>query len=37
MLVVVAHAYYEIDDIEIVRIISARPPTKGERRKYEHS
>ena len=37
-LVVVAHTYREVDTREItVRIISARPATKHERRQYEES
>jgi uncharacterized protein len=34
-LLMVAHAIYDEDDIEIVRIISARLATRAERKQYE--
>jgi len=37
LMAVVTDTYQEIADMEIVRIINARPPTKNERRLYEHS
>lgn len=35
VIIVVAHTYTEKEDIEIVRIISARKATKRERKYYE--
>lgn len=35
-LLVVAHTVREADDVEIIRIISARRAEPKERRKYEH-
>jgi len=35
LLLLVVHVFREIADIEVIRIISARPPSKKERRKYE--
>jgi uncharacterized protein len=36
MLVVVAHTVRDENDIEVIRIISARPALKHERRRYEN-
>jgi len=36
LLVIVAHTYQEIADIEVVRIVNARAPNRQERRLYEH-
>lgn len=35
-IIVVAHLYYDIDNDECVRIISARKATSNERRHYEN-
>lgn len=35
LLLLVVHTNLEFDDVEVVRIISARLATNGERRKYE--
>jgi uncharacterized DUF497 family protein len=35
VLLLVAHTIWDADDIEIIRIISARPATAAERRRYE--
>jgi uncharacterized DUF497 family protein len=34
-LLLVAHTIWDADDVEIIRIISARPATAAERRRYE--
>ncbi|MDZ5646873.1 BrnT family toxin [Nitrospirillum sp. BR 11828] len=40
MLLLVAHTIWDVDEsgneVEIIRIISARPATPKERRRYEH-
>ena len=35
MIVVVAHTIVEEEDAEIIRIVSARPATRKERKRYE--
>lgn len=35
LLLLVAHTIRDEDDVEVIRIISARPATRPERRKYE--
>ncbi len=35
LLLLVAHTIRDDEDVEVVRIISARPATRPERRKYE--
>jgi uncharacterized DUF497 family protein len=35
VMLMVAHIVREQDDIEVIRIISARPANRGERRRYE--
>lgn len=35
-ILVIAHLYFDKEGKEIIRIISARPATKHERRQYEH-
>ena len=37
MTLVVAHAYWEEDDEEVIRIISARKATRRERKAYEEA
>jgi uncharacterized DUF497 family protein len=37
IIVTVAHTIFEDDDVEIIHIISARPATRRERKRYEQA